>query len=399
MSARNVTLDGLTDHAGGPARGNIFARPLLWIIAIALAAFLGWAANAPLEETTRGPGKVVPISRSQIIQSLEGGVLEEILVHEGEEVTAGQPLAIINDTRFRTAYEDLEGQIAALKASLIRLEAEQAGADSVDFDVDGEHFPPEIVAIETAVFAARRERYVEAVASLEERLALAREQLDLVQPMVERGAASPISAIELERAIADLRGELSDIRTSYVQEINDLIAQKSTELASLRQQSAQRRDALTRATLKSPVRGIVKNLEITTRGGVVSPGETIMEVVPLDDQLVIEAEIRPQDVAFLHVGQPASVKITAYDYTVYGMLNGELVFISADTIVDETQRNAEPYYKVRVLTDSAALEGPDGPLPIRPGMVAQVDIQTGSKTVLEYLLKPILRGQEAFNER
>jgi adhesin transport system membrane fusion protein len=162
---------------------------------------------------------------------------------------------------------------------------------------------------------------------------------------------------------------------------------------------AQKQDALTRTDLKSPVRGIVKNLSVTTRGGVVKPGETIMEIVPLDDQLYVEAEIKPRDVAFLSPGLPATVKITAYDYSIYGSLKGQLVFISADTLKDEMRRDQEPFYRVRVLTDSASLHGPDGPLPIKPGMIAEIDIQTGKKTVLDYLLKPILKGQEALSER
>ncbi|MCO6177491.1 HlyD family type I secretion periplasmic adaptor subunit [Ciceribacter sp. RN22] len=380
--------------------GRGLARPMLWMTALTVVAFLIWAANAPLEETTRGQGKVVPLSRGQIIQSLEGGILESLAVHEGEEVEANQMLAVIDDTRFRAAYQDLNGQTVALKASLSRLRAELEGADEIIFDPEVAN-ERDVVQAERENFEARRRRIVEAVASFEERLSLARQELDLIKPMVKRGAVATVKQIELERAVADLNGELNETRNSYYQDINDQIAKKSAELASLTQQSEEKRDALTRTVLRSPVRGIVKNLEVTTRGGVIGPGDKIMEIVPLDDQLYVEAKIRPQDVAFLHTGQPATVKITAYDYTIYGMLTGKLVFISADTIMDESRqgKDAEPYYRVRVLTDSAALEGPEGPLPIKPGMVAEVNIQTGEKTVLEYLLKPILKGQEAFHER
>lgn len=373
-------------------------RPMLWASALVVIVFFVWAANAPLEEVTRGVGKVAPLNRGQIIQSLEGGIVHQITVEEGEEVAPGQVLAELDDTRFRTAWQDLQGQTIALRAALSRLYAEMDGASAITFEPDVLKYP-HVVGIERALFAARRRRFIETSQSLGERIALANNELNLVRPVVRQGAVSAVDEIRLERAAADLKGERAEARNSYFQEINDEIAKKSAELESLKQQMAQKRDALIRTQLRSPVRGIVKDLQVTTRGGVVDPGQTIMEIVPLDDQLYVEAEIRPRDVAFLHPGQSASVKITAYDYTVYGDLKGKLVFISADTLKDETKREAEPYYRVRVLTNSASLRGPDGPLPIKPGMVAEVAIQTGKKTVLEYLLKPLLRGQEAFSER
>jgi len=373
-------------------------RAILWLTVMVVIVFFAWAANAPLDQVTRGTGKVAPLSRGQIIQSLEGGIVNNIAVQEGEEVAAGQTLAELDDTRFRTEYEDLNVQSIANRAALNRLAAELDRADEITFDADvAAH--PDVVQTEEQLFQARRRKLAEAMSSLKERKDLAERHLHMVRPMVRRGAASEVQEIELKRTIADIDGQLADLENTYYQEINDEIAKRSAEQSSLEQKLAQKRDALDRTVLRSPVRGIVKNLKVTTRGGVVRPGETIMEIVPLDDKLYVEAQIRPQDVAFLHEGQPASVKITAYDYTIYGMLQGELVFISADTIQDETRRDEQPYYRVRVLTDKAHLDGPNGPLPIKPGMVAEVDIQTGRKTVLEYLLKPILKGQEALGER
>ena len=373
-------------------------RAILWLTVMVVIVFFAWAANAPLDQVTRGTGKVAPLSRGQIIQSLEGGIVNNIAVQEGEEVAAGQTLAELDDTRFRTEYEDLNVQSIANRAALNRLAAELDRADEITFDADvAAH--PDVVQTEEQLFQARRRKLAEAMSSLKERKDLAERHLHMVRPMVRRGAASEVQEIELKRTIADIDGQLADLENTYYQEINDEIAKRSAEQSSLEQKLAQKRDALDRTVLRSPVRGIVKNLKVTTRGGVVGPGETIMEIVPLDDKLYVEAQIRPQDVAFLHEGQPASVKITAYDYTIYGMLQGELVFISADTIQDETRRDEQPYYRVRVLTDKAHLDGPNGPLPIKPGMVAEVDIQTGRKTVLEYLLKPILKGQEALGER
>lgn len=373
-------------------------RPVLWLTGAVIVSFFVWAANAPLDEVTRGNGKVIPISRGQIIQSLEGGILRSIDVQEGDEVVAGQTLAVIDDTAFRAEFSDLKGQTIALRASLSRLHAELDGDKEIRFEPEVLG-AADVVQVEQDLFAARRRKLQETMASLNEKLALSQKHLELVQPMVRSGATSRVEGIKVEREVADLKGQLFEAKNTYYQEVNDQIAKQSSELASLNQRLAQKEDALTRTDLKSPVRGIVKNLSVTTRGGVVKPGETIMEIVPLDDQLFVEAEIKPRDVAFLSPGLPATVKITAYDYSIYGSLKGELVFISADTMKDEMRRDQEPFYRVRVLTNSASLHGPDGPLPIKPGMIAEVDIQTGKKTVLDYLLKPILKGQEALSER
>ncbi|MGN6447479.1 MAG: HlyD family type I secretion periplasmic adaptor subunit [Brucella intermedia] len=378
-------------------------RPILWLTGLVLGLFVLWAANAPLEEVTRGNGKVIPISRGQIIQSLEGGILKSIDVQEGDEVSAGQTLAIIDDTGFRAEYTDLKGQTIALRASLSRLYAELNGDKTIAFEPEVEK-AQDVITVERDLFRARQRKLRETVSSITDKLVLAQRHLELVSPMVKAGATSKVEGIKVEREVSDLKGQLDEAKNTYYQEVNDLIAKQSAELASLNQKLAQKQDALTRTELKSPVRGIVKNLSLTTRGGVVKPGETIMEIVPLDDQLYVEAEIKPRDVAFLSPGLPATVKITAYDYSIYGSLKGKLVFISADTMSADTiraemKRDNEPYYRVRVLTDTAYLHGPDGPLPIKPGMVAEVDIQTGAKTVLDYLLKPILKFREAMSER
>lgn len=373
-------------------------RPVLWLLGAGIVTFLIWAANAPLEEVTRGNGKVIPLSRGQIIQSLEGGILKSIEVQEGDEVEAGQKLAVIDDTTFRAEFSDLKGQTIALQASLSRLEAELSGARRITFDPEVVK-AQDIVKVEQQLFAARQRKLKETVANLNDKLALSARHLELVAPLVKMGATSKLDAIKAEREVAELKGQLEEVHNTYYQEVNDQIAKQSAELASLREKLAQKADALTRTELRSPVRGIVKNLSVTTRGGVVKPGETIMEIVPLDDQLYVEAEIKPRDVAFLYPGLPSNVKITAYDYAIYGSLKGKLVFISADTMKDENRRDAEPYYRVRVLTDTASLYGPDGPMPIKPGMVAEVDIQTGEKTVLDYMLAPLIRSREALSER
>lgn len=388
---RHRTLDGLqTDRRR--------YRSVLLLTALALVAFFVWAANARLDESTRGIGKVASLRRGQIIQSLEGGILTSLSVREGQKVAEGETLAKLDDTRFRTAFEDLKGQAISLQATLNRLHAERKELAQIPFD-------PEIAARRSVIkqerelFKARRRRLSEAIASLDKRIRLVEERLSLIRPLAKQGFYPKAQLIPLEKDLSELRGKRADVRNAYFQEISDEVAEKSAELSSIREKLKRQREALSRTTIKSPVRGIVKNLRITTRGGVIRPGETIMEIVPLGDKLYVEAKIRPRDVAFLRTGLPATVKITAYDYTVYGMLEGRLVFVSADTIQDENRSDQAPYYRVRVLTDKASLKGPNGPMPIKPGMIAEVSIQTGRKTVLQYLLKPLLRGQEAMSER
>lgn len=373
-------------------------RTVLWFFGIVILVFFVWASQAPLEEVTRGNGKVVPLSRGQIVQSLEGGIVDSINVQEGQEVTANQILAVMNDTRFQSEFRDIKAQSLALSASIARLKAELAEADSIDFPEDVLAHP-DIVGLQETLFEAKRRNYSETLNSMNARIDILEKRAELSREMVGKQAMSIIDGLSIDQELADLKGKRDEFRNSYFQEVSDQLAKQNAELDSLTQKLTQKQDALTRTELRSPVRGIVKSLNVTTPGAVVGPGDPIMEIVPLDDKLYVEAQIKPRDVAFLHIGQPASVKITAYDYTIYGELKGELVFISADTMVNERVRDQEPFYRVRVLTETAHLNGPEGELPIKPGMIAEVDILTGSKTVLDYLMRPILKGKDALSER
>lgn len=374
------------------------ARPVLWLTVLGLIIFFTWASHARLEEAATGIGKIAPSSRAVVIQNLEGGILQSIGVEEGEIVERGQTIARIDETRFRASYRDLLSQSIAVRASLARLRAEIEGASHIEFGaaVLGDR---EKIRIENALFEARGQRLREADASLARRIDLARQQLKLVRPLVKRKAMSAIEGIRLERELSDLEGERSEMTNAFMQDAAAEMAKLNAKLDSISQQMLQQADALKRTSLVSPVRGVVKNLRITTQGGVVGAGETIMEIVPLDEQLLVEARIDPKDVAFLRIGQPASIKITAYDYTVYGAIDGELVHISPDTLVDEDRADRAPYYLVKVKTVGALPEAMGKGNPIKPGMVASVHIQTGTRTVMDYLLKPLTRGSNALQER
>lgn len=377
---------------------GVFARPILWLTVFALIIFTIWASRAPLEEATSGIGKITPSGRAVVIQNLEGGILQSLFVREGEIVDRNQKIAQLDETRFQATFRDLESQSMAIRASLARLNAELRGDAAISFDKELLRHQDHVL-MERALFKARTHRVVEAQASFDHRIKLARKQLALIKPLINRQAMSAIEGIRLEKEVSDLVGEKQETRNKYMQEVTSEISKLSAKLESLNQQMSQQRDALNRTTLVSPVRGVVKNLMITTKGGIVGSGETIMEIVPLDDQLLVEAKIDPKDVAFLRIGMPASIKLTAFDYSIYGAIKGELIHISPDTLEDETTRESRPYYLVKVKTvgELPTAFGKDNP--IKPGMVASVNILTGTKTVLDYLLKPLTRGREALKER
>ncbi|WP_280564558.1 HlyD family type I secretion periplasmic adaptor subunit [Chromohalobacter sp. 48-RD10] len=378
----------------GDARANLrhpLARPAVWAVVTALACFIGWSAWANIAVVTHGEGRVVPVSRIQSIQSLEGGIIEEIPVQEGDIVDQGQELVKLNATRFQSAFQETRSQVVALKATIARLQAEVLESKHIAFpdDIDPDS---SLAESERELFRARREKLQEATASLDQEIAMANQRLQLIKPLVERQAVSEMEQLQLQQDIASLRGKRAEIQNSYVQDAYTELTDKKGELASLEQVLVQKRDQYQRTEINSPVHGRVNAINYTTKGGVVPPGETIMEVIPLEDQLLIEAKIKPSDVAFLAPGMPASVKITAYDYTIYGDLDGTVEQISADTIEEETPRGTESYYKVYIRTDSGSLTHDQETLPIIPGMIAQVDIQTGERSVLDYLLKPLLKA-------
>lgn len=368
------------------------SHPILWFSLLVIAVFIGWSAWAEVDEVTRGEGQVVPLSRMQTIQSLDGGILAELMVRRGDRVERGQLLVRLDDTQFRSAYLEIASQIAVLRASIARLKAEVLEKSEIDFpetlDPEGE-----LVQSERALFDARRERMREAERSINKEMSLARRQLDLVEPLVERRSVSEMESLKLGQTIASLAGRLAELRNTYVQDAYTELSAKQAEVSSLEQKLMQRRDKLERTNIYSPVRGRVNDILINTEGGVIRPGEPIMEITPIEGQLLIEAKVRPQDVAFVAPGMPASVKITAYDYTIYGDLQGEVEQISEDTIEEETPRGKEAFYEVLIRTEKAYLERNGTTLPIRPGMVAQVDIQTGKRTLLSYLLKPIIKAR------
>ncbi|WP_232325155.1 HlyD family type I secretion periplasmic adaptor subunit [Microbulbifer agarilyticus] len=370
---------------------------IIWVFFLLLIALISWSYFAKVDEVSKGSGKVIPTSRAQVIQSLEGGILARLNVVEGDIVEQGQVLAQLDPTKVRSNVQESEARFRAALASEARLSAEVNGADlrfpQVLDDYDG------LLAKERKLYDTRRKSLNDSLSSLGESRDLVKRELSITRSLVDSGAASNVEVLRLSRQKSDLDLKIKDVRSEYMVRAREELASVSAEVEALRSVIVGRADSLTRLTLKSPVRGIVKDIEITTIGGVLPPNGRLMEIVPLDDRLLVEAKISPRDIAFIHPGQDAKVKITAYDYSIYGGLDGKVTTISPDTIQDETQPG-EYFYRVLILTDEDALVHRSGQeFPIVPGMVATVDVRTGSKTIFDYLVKPFNQAGEALRER
>lgn len=403
-------------------------------------AFILWSAWATVDEVTRGQGQVVPSRRVQVIQHLEGGILSAVLVREGQEVLEGMPLARLDNVGAESQLKDVRTRIMEQQAAIIRLQAEEKGVIPV-FPDDMIANAPHIVLQERSAYDSiirQRQRENEVLQSqLEQRqqelqeqkqrietfrqaLELAQRRSDLAQPLVEKKLYPEVDFLNLRQEVVRLQGEINALgkamgktdlfvreaeqrlqlgqaerQSAVVKELNT----RASELASLEQSLATGSDRVTRAELRAPVRGIVNVIKLNTIGGVVKPGEPIMELVPLDDTLVVETKVRPADIAFIHPNQRAIIKLTAYDSAIYGSLNGTVEQISADTLPGANP-NSEVFFLVKIRTSEAGLIHNGQKLPIMPGMMASVDILTGKKSVLNYLIKPIVRGMDnALRER
>ncbi|SUX24218.1 Type I secretion system membrane fusion protein PrsE [Cardiobacterium valvarum] len=380
-------------------------RGLWWsvfFLASFLTAFVIWAYNNELEEVTRGQGSIIPSSRLQVIQSLDPGILAELHVKEGDQVEAGDVLVTIDDTRSSAVLRESEAKVVNLEAMLARYRSEAYDKPLKFPDIVSK----ELRDRETSAYKARRKALDEAVTGLQQSKRILDEQIRRTAAMVKRGVSSEIELLRMQRESADLALQINERRNQYKTEANNELVRTEAELAQARENLAMHADPVERSKIRSPVRGIVNNVKITTVGGVISAGQDIMEIVPMDDNLLVQAYIRPQDVAFVRPGLPAVVKITAYDYAIYGGLDGTVTLISPDTLSDERRRSElnldanQSYYRVLVETKDSHLTDKNGKeLRVIPGMVATVDIKTGKKTVFQYLIKPITRMKQALQER
>jgi adhesin transport system membrane fusion protein len=392
------------------------ARMLLFTIAAMLVCGLVWANFAILDEVKRGDGRVIPSQQMQVVQTLEGGIVREILVQEGAIVQKDQPLMRIDDTNFAAQFGEVRERRAAMAARVERLEAEANGLKQPVFAAELREIAPHAVSAELSVFEARTKKVAQdvdvlqqATIRLTEGLTLLNRELELTRKLHAQKIVPEIEMIRLERQASEMRGQLAEassrltnVKTSYASQVEEDLAKSAGDLAVLEESIKGAQDRVRRTELRSPVYGIINKVHITTIGAVVQPANNVMDIVPLDDTLLVEGRIRPQDIAFIRADQDAVVKITAYDPSVYGSLKGKVERISADTTIERNEKGevGAAFYRVIVRTDKNALGSAEAPLPIIPGMVATVEILTGEKSVLDYLVKParLLRDQ-ALRER
>jgi adhesin transport system membrane fusion protein len=396
MSALAATDDDWLFGEAGDPRLQLSNR-LVWTLCSLFAAIVAWAWFATLDEVATGSGRVVPTMREQVIESLEGGILARLHVKQDDIVEAGQVLAQLDPTQASSTFEESAAKYRAALAASARLEAE-VGRGARTFTAELDDFP-DLKRAERRLYDTRRASLNESIRLIDQSIALIRREVAIGESLIEVGAASNVEVIRLRRQLSELELKKADLRSQYLVEARQQLAKANEEVEALAPIVRGRSDTLERLTLRSPVKGIVKSIQVSTVGGVVPPNGRLMEIIPLEDQLMIEARMSPRDIAFIHPGQRATVKVTAYDYSIYGGLDGEVATISPDTIRDEVNPEIH-YYRVFIRTSANALVNDAGErFPIGPGMITTVDIHTGQKTVLQYLMKPINRAREALRER
>lgn len=370
----------------------------IWIVVAAIVIFLLWASMAWVDQIVRGPGEITSSAKPQIIQNLEGGILAELYVGEGDVVEPGQVIARLQSTQYQTQVDDLEDQIATLEIKRARLEAEMAGRDTFAVTEAQRALVPEIVISESALLKARMADVAARAKGAKNVMAQAREELDLVERMYKKDVAPLIEVTRARKTFSDAERAWREIDTQAALERAAEHSDVLGKLATRRQQLKLAEDQLDRTVLTAPMRGVVNKLPVATIGGVVRPGEEIAQIIPLDEALVLEARITPRDIAHVQPGQEATIKLSAYDYTIYGGLRGTVALVSADTFKDERKPDGDPHYKVTVSVDLTDLPARQKQLEIRPGMQAVVELHTGEKTVLQYLLKPLYKSRDALRE-
>jgi len=385
---------------------NSSARPsskpglVVGVSLLALAGFLAWAHWAELDQISRASGQVIPSGRVQVVQSADGGVITDLRVREGDRVTRGQLLVRLDSIKAQASVDESRGKEAALRTALARIQAEL-------YDRPLQFAPslrayPDFIANQTSLYEKRRSALFAEISTLQQMHALVNEELKMNQPLLATGDVSRSEVLRLQRQEAELSGQIANRRNRYLQELQTELAKTEEELVTAEQIRMQREDQLSRTELIAPADGIVKNVRFTTVGAVLRPGDEMLQILPTNDALIVEAKVRPADIGFIRAGQSASVKFDAYDYKIYGSGAGAVSYISADTLTEQSPRGEVSYYRVHVSVDAAGMQQrrPEERVEIQPGMTTTVEIKTGENTVLRYLTKPITKTMsEALTER
>lgn len=369
----------------------------LYLLCIVVTAAITWSALAHVDEITRSDGRIVPDGREQVIASLDAGILRELKVREGQEVQVGQELATLDPTRVEAQQAEGQVKLLALKAASARLTAEANGRAAIQWpaDVDAKS---RYAQAEVESFEARRRLVEEAVAAINRSLGLISKELRMAQEMSSRGLMSDVEVMRLNRQVNEMQQQRTERLSRYRQEASQELVRVQSELAQLDEQMVVRQDALTRTVLKSPVHGVVKTVKAGTIGGVIASGAPIVEIAPIGPKVLVEARIKPRDIGFVRLGQTAEVKLAGYDFNTYGGLEGKVTYISPDAVT-ENDKSGEGHYRVIVTAERNNLQYKGEALPVIPGMTSVVEIKTGERSVLSYLLRPMMKSQEALRER
>jgi multidrug efflux pump subunit AcrA (membrane-fusion protein) len=379
------------------------SRWLIALVFLSVTALGLWAHYSELNQIARAQGQVIATARTQVIQSANDGVLQTLLVKEGERVKKGQILAQLDRSQAQAALQDSLGKVAALKAALIRLQAEVFNRPLV--------FPPDVkahpsfVANQTELFQRRQQALKEELSALQDSQRLVTEELVLNQGLLVTGDIGKFEVIRLQKQLAEINGQISNRRNKYFQDAQADMTKAEEDLATQSQALAERKTLLERSDISAPADGLVKSIQLTTLGAKVKPGDVIMELLPTSSALIVEAKLKPADIAYVRQGLPAAIKLDAFDYSIYGVLRGQVVYLSPDALMERTQAGEQAYYRVHITMDEAALAQRNQaiagkPVVIQPGMTATVEISTGHQSVLAYLAKPIAKTlSEALSER
>ena len=369
----------------------------LYLLCGVVTAAITWSALAKVDEITRSDGRIVPDGREQVIASLDAGILRELKVREGQAVQAGQELATLDPTRVEAQQAESQVRLLSLKAAAARLDAEANGRATVRWPTDVDP-KSRYVQAEAESFEARKRLLEEAVSSINRSIGMISKELKLAQDMAGRGLMSDVEVMRLNRQVNEIQQQRAERLSRYRQEASQELVRVQSEMAQLDEQMVVRQDALTRTVLKSPVHGVIKSVKAGTIGGVIGSGTPILEISPIGPKVLVEARIKPRDIGFIRLNQTAEVKLAGYDFNTFGGLEGKVTYISPDAVT-EGDKTGEGHYRVIVTAERNNLKYKGEPLPVIPGMTSVVEIKTGERSVLSYLLRPMLKSQEALRER
>ena len=397
--APRMQTDRWTERLQQAHRGRY--RTLLVIIAAGMLAFIGWANVFQIDEVARASGEVITDSRVQIIQSVDGGVLSELLVREGDSVKPGQMLAQLDQTRFASTVAEINARLYALKAKVARLRAEVVGREVLEFPDGLDEIAPDITRVEQALFDQRRTGLAEELRTLQVAFDLANRELSLVRSLYDDGDASGAELLRAERGLNEADARLVNVRNQFLEEARLELTDAENEIAQNEQLLIRRQEEQANSVFVALVPGIVKNIRVTTVGGVLGPGEELMQIVPIEDELLIESRVSPADIARVAPGLPVNIRFDPFDYTIFGAAPGEVTYVSADTLKETSEQGTAVYYRVHVRPIDEPVQTTTGQiLEIVPGMTAQVDIRTGQRSLMDVLLKPLRKTiRESFGER